>query len=391
MTTRADTARLAADALERAPSMPAALIGFDGFIDTIIDVVDQRRDMSPSGYSRIPTIAAFAERCRAAAGKSANLELVVRERRFGGNGPLMAGALGAAGCRTTYIGAVGRPDDPTRLHPIYGPLASRCDAVHPIAPPALTDALEFDDGKLMLGQPASVQAITWDRLRTHPGEAALRDMLARSAIVGIVNWTMMGGVEGIWRGLIDAVLPTLRPTCPDGVLRRVFIDLADPAKRSDADVAGALRTLREMDALTPVTLGLNLAEAERLASVLGVASTSSEPRERAHALARAVRSATGLSCVVVHPRQGAAAARRVDAGEDSAWFDGPMVARPALSTGAGDHFNAGFALGLALGVPLPAALAIGCATSGAYVRDAQSPDRPRLVKFLRDLPEPEQA
>ena len=68
-----------------------------------------------------------------------------------------------------------------------------------------------------------------------------------------------------------------------------------------------------------------------------------------------------------------------------------MVARPALSTGAGDHFNAGFALGLALGVPLPAALAIGCATSGAYVRDAQSPDRPRLVKFLRDLPEPEQA
>jgi hypothetical protein len=35
------------------------------------------------------------------------------------------------------------------------------------------------------------------------------------------------------------------------------------------------------------------------------------------------------------------------------------------------------------------ALALGCGVSGAYVRDAQSPTRERLIEFLRDLPAPE--
>jgi len=62
------------------------------------------------------------------------------------------------------------------------------------------------------------------------------------------------------------------------------------------------------------------------------------------------------------------------------------VREPRLSTGAGDHFNAGFAFGQVCGLPLDECLATGCGVSGAYVRDAQSPSRDRLIAFLNQLP-----
>src|SRR5262249_42551420 len=148
MPSRSDIAHAAAAALEarRAQGFRSGLIGFDGFIDSIIAVVDKRRDMSPGGYDRIREIPQFAQRVGAAAGKSTNIELVVKEDRFGGNGPLMAGALGRLGMPTTYIGAVGHEDNPGVLHPLYEELGNRCREVIPVAPPAHTDALEFDDG-----------------------------------------------------------------------------------------------------------------------------------------------------------------------------------------------------------------------------------------------------
>jgi hypothetical protein len=42
-----------------------------------------------------------------------------------------------------------------------------------------------------------------------------------------------------------------------------------------------------------------------------------------------------------------------------------------------------------VGLSLQESLAVGCAVSGAYVRDAESPGRERLVEFLRAMPGPE--
>lgn len=387
---RADIARSAADHIERGASRRgglAALVGFDGFIDAIIDVVDQRHDMSSTGYTRIKTIGQFAARAGAAAGKSTNLEMVVKEERWGGNGPLMAGALASLGLPVTYAGAVGSEESGGSLNPIYGELGRRCRRVIPVAAPSQTDALEFDDGKIMLGKTQNVQNVTWERLVKVVGLDEIRRTVASSALIGVVNWVMMGGVEGIWEGLIREILPRIERGD-----RRVFIDLCDPAKRTDADVKRAVGLLRRMNELVPVTLGLNLAEAERMAAVLGVGAFGG-PANRTQGAAVegaavAIRSATGLACVAVHPREGAGAA---DAAGNSAWFDGPFTSTPRLSTGAGDHFNGGFAFGQALGLPLEECLAAGCAASGAYVRDAASPTLERLAAFLRELPEPQRA
>jgi sugar/nucleoside kinase (ribokinase family) len=394
---RAAIASAAAGALERAAAAGSlertpALAGFDGFLDSIIRVVDRRRSMALEDFEPIRTIPGFAGRVAGAAGKSANIELVVDEVRFGGNGPLYAGALGRLGVPTEYIGAVGREEVDSALHPAYEPLAERCRRVTPIAPPALTDALEFDDGKIMLGKPANVQAVTWDRLRDRVGLDALRGAVSRCRLLGIVNWTLCGGVQGIWEGLIEHVLADLphagSTEAAEG--RRVFIDLSDPAKRTDADLATALATLKRMNELVPVTLSLNLAEGERVAGVLGVEAFTDAPSlgESVRIASERVRERSGLACVVIHPREGAGAAEE---GGESAWFEGPFTAHPRLSTGAGDHFGAGFSFAQVLGLPLDQSLAVGCGVSGAYVRDASSPNLGRLVSFLRGLPGPERA
>jgi sugar/nucleoside kinase (ribokinase family) len=66
------------------------------------------------------------------------------------------------------------------------------------------------------------------------------------------------------------------------------------------------------------------------------------------------------------------------------------VREPKISTGAGDHFNAGFCLGRVLGLSLEESLCTGVAMSGYYVRTAQSPTILQLAGFVEKLPSPEQ-
>lgn len=380
---RSEVARAASEALARADLRSTrALVGFDGFVDFILDLVDVRADMSPDGYRRIQTLEALAGRIGAASGKSTNIEGVVREKRWGGNGPLLAGGVARLGMSTTYIGAVATEDNHTPLEPhtIFAPLGALCDLVIPIAPPGRTDAMEFDDGKLMINHCTAVQGVTWERIVEIVGLERLRETVGSSALFGIVNWSLMGGVNGIWRGLIDHVLSEI-PSRP-----RVFIDLSDPAKRTDGDLAAGLALLTEMNTLTPVTLGLNLAEAERLCIVCGVPAVGLCLSERIVAMAKGLRQALRLECVVIHPREGAGAAT---SDGDVAWFDGPMTRTPRISTGAGDHFNAGFAAARVAGLNLEQSLASGTAVSGAYVRDGEAPTIGRLCEFLRELPPPE--
>lgn len=385
MASRDEIAQDAAEALAEG-ALPPSVVGFDGFIDTILDMVDRRHDMSPTGYVRLATIAAFSARCAAAAGKSTNIERVIREERFGGNGPLLASALARLGSGMTYIGAVG--EGAGSVHPTFAGFAARCERVIPTGPPSGTQCLEFDDGKLMFNETGAQQAVTWESIVAAMGSgglAELRRMVDRAGLVGIVNWSLLGGVPGIWRGLMRDVLPHVRK----GSTRRVVIDLADPAKRTDADIASCLSLLGELNRMTPVTLCLNLSEAQRVGAVAGAAVAAGAEEKVGGAkiaeAAMAVRRATGLDAVQVHVRRGAGGA---DA-KGAAWFDGPFTGKPKLSTGAGDHFNGGFAAGQALGLSMDACLAIGCATSGAYVRDGESPTRERVVEFLRALPGPE--
>lgn len=388
--TRADFAQSAADALEAITDSKElqmrSLVGFDGFIDSIIHVVDKRHSMTNDDYERIHTIPEFAARCGAAANRSANIELVVTDERYGGNGPLLSSALGSLGSPVTYIGAVSTEDDWNKIDPIYQPFVEKCDSVIPLCPPGRTDALEFDDGKIMLGKPESVQRVTWERIKEVVGLDKLIDIINDVSLISVVNWTLVGGVPGIWEGLCNDIFPKLNKDRN----RRVFIDLSDPAKRTDEDIVVAMKLIQQLQEHLPVTLGLNLAESGRVGRVIGVEVYDDDHNRTVATMvpeaAKIIREKLGLDCVVIHQHTGAGGA---DSNGESFWFAGPYTRKPRISTGAGDHFGGGFSFAQMSGLPLGESLAAACGVAGAYVRDAASPSRDRLIQFLRDLPVPE--
>jgi hypothetical protein len=358
-------------AIPKLPSMKAT-IGLDGFVDEIIAVVEKRTGLET--YEPVPTIARFGQKITSAAGHSSNYELVVKQTKLGGNGPIMANALAAAGISVTYIGALGYP----QIHPAFDELKNNARCIS-IVDAGHTDALEFADGKLMLGKYTCMNDLTWETLVSRVGADALQKLINESTLVGFVNWTMIPFLGQIWEKLRTEIFPKAPKQT-----RTFFVDLADPEKRTREDIKGALDLLSKFQGSANVILGLNLKESGQILEVLNL-PIPAKPETAIEETARAIRAKLNLHCVIVHPRKGAAAATA----NESATFYGPFVEQPKISTGAGDHFNAGFALGQVIGLNLAECLCTGVATSGYYVRTAISPSGKQLADFIATLPEPQ--
>lgn len=347
-----------------------AVIGFDGFVDEIARLVDKRQ--SPRDYLPIPTLAKLAERIAGAAGKSANIEMVVQQMKLGGNGPIMANALASFGVQVTYIGNLGYPN----IHPVFADLATRAQVIS-IAEPGHTDALEFEDGKLMLGKVETLNEITYENLRQRIGEQEMAELFEETSLIGLTNWTMIAAMDDIWKNILERICPRMRPAKN----RLAFFDLADPAKRVASDICAALEWISRFQEYFQVILGLNEKESLAVAGVLGIEAKSNSP-DSLQELAAALRDRLRVHCIVIHPVQFATVATATG----GAKVAGPWDPKPLISTGAGDHFNAGFCLGALLGFDEQTCLLTGVATSGFYVRTAKSPTVGDLVQILRHWP-----
>jgi hypothetical protein len=343
-------------------------VGLDGFVDTILHVVDTRE--SAAKYTRVESMAEFGRRIQAAAGLSANFELVSQMLKLGGNGPIMANALDSFGTEVTYIGNLGSP----AIHPVFHAFAARTNVIS-IAEPGYTDALEFQDGKLMCGKLDGLKDVTWTGLLKHLPEERILSTFSESSLIALVNWTMVPFMSAIFDKLLARVAPKLK-----GDKRWMFFDLADPAKRTREDLAAVLRQISRFQKYFRVILGLNFRESVQVGEVLGL----KEPDETYGTVtehAALVQKKLGVETVVVHPSSFAAAADAAG----SSHVVGAFTATPKITTGAGDHFNAGFCLGRLLGLNLESSLQLGVATSGYYVRTAKSPRLQDLQAFLKTL------
>ncbi len=346
-----------------------AFVGLDGFVDNILHVVDKRT--SATSFQRVPTISRFAKRLAGAAGHSTNAELVSMITKLGGNGPIMGNALAALGLKVTYLGNLGFP----HLHPVFEDFAKRAE-VHSIAEPGFTDALEFEDGKIMLGKHSSLKEINWKNIAVRYGKDKFAKKFSSASLVGFVNWTMLPYMSDLWRAVLKEICPKLK-----GPRRTIFFDLADPEKRTARDIQRALRLIGQFQRYFDVILGLNEKEAVEIGNVLSLKTSDRSPKGLA-ALAVEIRRHVHVNTLVVHP---VAYALAVSDGTASS-VKGPYVAKPLITTGAGDHFNSGFCLGKLLGFDNTLSVLTGVTASGYYVRTGKSPDVPALVRMLRNWP-----
>jgi sugar/nucleoside kinase (ribokinase family) len=344
-----------------------ALVGIDGFVDIIVHPVDQRSGPGDQ-FEAIPTITEFANRIGSAAGKSANIELAPIFEKLGGNGPIMANAQSAHGLNVRYLGALGLDT----IHHVFQDFAEKTQAIS-IADPGVTHAAEFTDGKILLGSMASLDQITYQRLCEKPGQDKLIEIFNESDLIAMVNWTMIPFLTDVFNSFLSEVLPAVSKD----KTRTFFFDLADPEKRSEADLLEVLNVFSKFEAFGKVILGLNLREAEQVDASLDFAPIPNTP-ENLQTMAARIREKLQLNTVVIHPVADAACATS----EGTAYAAGPYCEKPKITTGAGDHFNAGFVTARLIGLTLESALTVAVATSGCYVRTAVSPSLDDIAEFI---------
>src|SRR5262245_31623658 len=294
-----------------------AFLGLDGFVDEIIHIVDKRE--SAESFQRLPTMTKFAERIAAAAGKSTNIERVVERTKLGGNGPIMANALARFGIRVTYVGALGYPV----MHPVFTEFAQRAE-VHSICEPGNTNALEFDDGKVMLTKTSHFSEITWPTIQARYSRDKFIENFSTAELVAFVNWTQVPYMTELWAALLREFCPN-----PSASRRKIFFDLADPEKRTAKDICRALELISNFEKYFEVIFGMNEKEAGEVGGALGLKARD-RSREALAQLSRDIQKQTGVSTVVVHP---VTCALAVSKGTVSL-VDGPYVAKPVITTGA---------------------------------------------------------
>jgi hypothetical protein len=372
------SSRLARQTAERLIGSRAQLLkynclaGFDGFVDTIYHVIDQRQ--SSTKYSEFKTISHFGKRVVDAAGKSMNFEVEPLMQKIGGNGPIMAFAMSTLGAQMKYVGALGFPEP----NPVFEEFVKRAE-IYSIAEPSYTSAFEFSDGKLLFGQLESIDEINWENIKKHVGLPQFTNLWMKADFIAMTNWTMVTHMTAIWKKILSECYKGKKKGA-DEKRKLMFFDLADPAKRLDADLVQALKTIGEFQAYDNCMIGLNESEGLHVARVLKLKIPAKTPEGYAK-LAKAIREKLEVHSVIIHPTKFAVGSDS----EGEVMVEGPFTAAPKITTGAGDHFNAGVCVGKLLGLSLGHALQLGVATSGFYVRHAVSPNREQLVRFLQTL------
>ena len=344
-----------------------AVLGFDGFVDQILHVVKTRTDAN--NYVMMETLKEFGEFISKAAGLSANIEFVPIQNKLGGNGPIMSNALSNYNLDVTYIGAVGEYS----INPVFNEMSKKSTIIN-ISNPGLTDAVEFLDGKLMIGKRECLKDVNWSKLKEKVGVKKLTSLLSDAQLVGLENWTMLPYMTEVWNGLIDEIIPNISNNHD----KYIFFDLADPENRLKNDILEALSVIKKFSNKFKVILGLNEKEAYEIGEVLDISSTADKlPLDT---LVKSIAQKLDIYCLVVHPIKEAYAVC------DGKLYHtiGPYEPNPKLTTGAGDNFNAGFCFGQVLGLSVQLSLLLGVATSGYYVRNSKSPTLEDIINFLEN-------
>lgn len=346
-----------------------AFVGLDGFVDRIVYAVDKRTGPGDA-FTKIHTLKAFSQRVGAAAGRGTNIELFLEREKIGGNGPIFAQALLASHVQVQAVGAFGLE----AIHPVFASFVKQTHGIS-LCDPGVTHAIEFDDGKLMLGMMSQFDVITHEHWVQAMGQGALLDAISRAHLIALLNWTMIPHFSEILSAWVDKLLPNLGPT----ENRTFFFDPADPEKRPASDYLAYLEQIKRFRAYGRVVLSMNAKEAEAAGECLGILGAI-DSLERCKQMASDIRQQLEIDCVAIHGMPWASCATR----DEVIGFIVPRCDNPVISTGAGDHFDAGFSVGELLLLPALECLKLGILYSGYYVRTGKSPSLGNIEAFLRD-------
>jgi hypothetical protein len=351
------------DAYFKNPRGTVAL-GVDGYVDEVWEVVAARTQAGCDVYRELQ---AFGQVLVACGAGGVSTEILRKRRTYGGFTANTGEAVARLGLTASLVGLYGQEG----LDPVFRPLAG-LGALYSIGDPAVSHIYEFQDGKLMLVYLQEILDIGWDTLLAALGRDRLGEIFGRADIIALGYWSNMPAFDDLAAGICGNFLSAEKP-------QQLFLDLADIRKRDRDSLRKTLGGLKEINPRLPVLLSLNEHEAALLAAAFGETFPQS-PGPAQGCLARLART-LGLAEVVVHTPAFAAG---VSAAGETAALPQRFCPNPVRTTGAGDHFNAGY-LAASLGLSLAEKLAAGNAAVSFFLRTGASADAEGLRAELAGL------
>jgi hypothetical protein len=337
------------------------LLGCDGFVDETYEIVEVRK--SQAEFIPMKKLKQFGELLVERADGGVGVELVPKRRCEGGFGINTGRVPACLGLKPCLPGLYGSPT----IDPAYDEFKKICDLVS-LGNPALTIALEFSDGKVLMSNLEAVSSLTWEDFKKHFGEEKLNELFSGVDILGLGYWSLTANFDGLFQGFMEQYEAGTPP-------RRMFFDFADIKKKSSESFIKSLELIKTFNSRIPMTFSLNEHEVLELFSRIGVGRPELKPAAIASALTIA-REKIGFDELVVHTPEFAAASSAAE-GEAHAIQDRQTnVIRLA---GAGDSFNGGFLCASLGDLPLKERLVVANAVTAFFVTRATAPTKEELL------------
>jgi len=344
-------------------------LGFDGYIDSIVRIVKSKREDGSQVY--FEDSAEFGGYIIEKADKNFSLELEQELFKVGGNMPITANAFARLGCKVDCVGALGLPD----IHHIFQQMSANC-TLYSYAEPGMSTAVEFRNSKMMMAESTQINNADWQYIRETIGISQLRKIFSDKDLIGLLNWSELAHSTGVWRGLLDDVLPF---TTGNGSKPMGLFDLSDCSKKTHAQLMEALELLHRFSKYWEVVLSLNMNESALIYDALmqngkkvpGIADT-------AKAIFDAIGfDAVGLHKVLVHHSTEACCCDADGVSQRTT----QKLTNPRLLTGAGDNFNTGFCAALLLEMNTGEALEMGHSITRHYITHGESPHLAQVLHY----------
>ena len=343
-----------------------ATIGFDGFIDSIVKLV-KTKDSNGNAADYFSTMASWGNYILNKNAGNFSVELQQQTVKSGGNMPNMSSALSALGVSVNCIGAMGYPV----IDPLFSKLPAQCK-LHSFAPAGGCQAIEFDDGKIMLSSMEELNKVDWNILKERIPIATLIEIYNDASLIGMLNWGELSASTSFWNGLLKEVLPF----CNNTHSKIFFVDLSDCSNRTAAETKEALQLLNNFSRYGKVILSLNHNESVFIHNVLF------EPVNNyndAKVFAEKLFNHITMDTLIIHNRNKAVAVRKNESAESNSF----IIESPKLLTGAGDNFNAGFCFAQLMDCSMQDSLLMAHLTAAHYIKNGESANLDDIITALK--------
>jgi len=341
------------------------VVGFEGFIDHILELVDERK--STRMYDTIDTIDALREIFeRESSGATYHFEWVEKDQKPGGHAAHAGRSYDKLGYDLTAIGYFGHP-----IHEEFDSLLTD-ETMISLGQPAETQYLQFDDGKVLFTGSDRHETLNWEILSEYLRVDRLVEYLDEAELVSIGGWALIPEIATIWEGIREEVYPQLSDPPSDVLVKATDMDrLRETTLRSDIEGLAAL------DDRISVTVVMTFKQARHLDQVL--LESSGEKRALSN-VADDLQQELGVSRVAITGERKAVLAT----GRESLRVNSPRIEDAAEGGTFEDHFAAGLGMGCIEGLSDAGELALASAFIGVYQSNRQSGELAEVRSFLEE-------